>query len=492
MARPARSSPVKPGPVEFVDVTLRDAHQCLWSTRMTTAMMTPILPAIDRAGYAFINILGGAVFDVCVRFLRESPWERMSALTARLDTPCDALTRGQSLYTFELFPDDVVELNMQRLAAHGIRRATVYDALNDNRNLESSIRAAHACGMTVNAMVVYAVSPVHDDAYFAARVKELVALGADTISLKDPSGLLLPARAATLLPVFRKAAGRVPVELHSHCQSGRTVDVYAHAITAGFDYLQTAATPLANGASLPSVDDVSGRVSALGRSHRLDAGALREAREWFHWLCLREGKPMGKVATFDPAQWEHQIPGGMVSNLHSQLAQMGLSDKLPQILEETAVVREDLGYPILVSPFAQYIVTQAVLNVVQGERYRTIPDEVKKYASGAYGRLAARPSDRFLGRANLDPGALARERAGSRIEPWLPRLRREHGPHVDDDTLLLHAFYPRDLVAAIQPLPSPLPARSTPLHELVAWLATRKDVEYGRIRFADVEMTFGN
>jgi len=482
----------KRGPVEFIDVTLRDAHQCLWSTRMTTAMMTPILPAIDRSGYAFINILGGAVFDVCVRYLRENPWARIAALTGRLATPCDALTRGQSLYTFELFPDDIVELNMQRLAAHGIRRATVYDALNDNRNVESSIRAAHACGMTVNAMVVYNVSPVHDDAYFAARVKELVALRADTISLKDPSGLLLPERAATLLPVFRKAAGRVPVELHSHCQSGRTVDVYAHAIEAGFNYLQTASTPLANGPSLPSVDDVSKRAAKLGASHRLDPGALLEAREWFHWLCKREDKPMGRLAKFDPAQWRHQIPGGMISNLHAQLAAMGLSDKLPEILEETAVVREDLGYPILVSPFAQYIVTQAVLNVVQGERYRTIPDEVKKYASGAYGRLAARPSDRFLERANIDPGALARQRAGARLEPGLPRLRRALGPHVDDDTLLLHAFYPQEMVAAIEPLPADLPDRTTPLHELVRYLSTRRDIGFGRICFAGTEMTFSS
>ncbi len=454
-------------------------------------MMTPIVGEIDRAGYAYINILGGAVFDVCVRFLHESPWQRIAALTSRFTTPCDGLTRGQSLYTFELFPDDVVELNMQRLAAHGIARVTVYDALNDNRNLESSIRAAHACGMAVNAMVVYAVSPVHDDAYFAQRVRELVALGADTIALKDPSGLLLPERAATLLPAFRAAAGRVPVELHSHCQSGRTVEVYAHAIGAGFRYLQTATTPLANGASLPPVEAVAGRADALGVAHRLQSQPLSRVREYFHWLALREGKPLGRPARFDPAQWEHQIPGGMISNLRSQLETMGISDKLPAILEETARVREDLGYPILVSPFAQYIVTQAVLNVVQGERYRTIPDEVKKYAQGAYGRLAARPSEAFLARAQIEPGVLARERAGARIEPWLPRLRRELGPHLDDDTLLLRAFYSADLVAALVPHPPQLPERTTPLAELVRYLGGRRDIARGHIRFAGAQISFG-
>ena len=171
---------------DFIDVTLRDAHQCLWSTRMTTAMMTPILGAIDRAGYAYINILGGAVFDVCVRYLHENPWDRIGLLCEHLTTPCDALTRAQSLYTFELFPDDIVALNSHALARRGIKVLTVYDALNDNRNLESSVRSAHEVGMKVNAMMTYTLSPVHTDAYYVERTRELVALDVDFISIKDP------------------------------------------------------------------------------------------------------------------------------------------------------------------------------------------------------------------------------------------------------------------------------------------------------------------
>ena len=199
-----------PKTFDFIDVTLRDAHQCLWSTRMTTAMMTPILGSIDRAGYADINILGGAVFDVCVRYLHENPWERIGLLCKHLETPCDALTRAQSLYTFELFPDDIVALNSQVLARRGIKVLTVYDALNDNRNIESSVRSAHAAGMKVNAMMTYTVSPVHTDAYYADSTRELVALEVDFISIKDPTGLLTPERGRTLFPVVVQAAGDIP------------------------------------------------------------------------------------------------------------------------------------------------------------------------------------------------------------------------------------------------------------------------------------------
>ncbi|HLE66256.1 MAG TPA: pyruvate carboxylase subunit B, partial [Burkholderiales bacterium] len=381
---------------EFVDVTLRDAHQCLWSTRMTTPMMTPILGAIDRAGYAYINILGGAVFDVCVRYLHENPWERVKLLCGRLATPCDALTRGQSLYTFELFPDDIVALNSQVFARLGVKVLTVYDALNDNRNIESSVKSGHEAGMKVNAMMTYTLSPVHTDAYYVVRTKELVKLKADFISIKDPTGLLTPERGRTLFPAVVKAAGKVPLKLHSHCQSGLAPEVYEIAIESGFRFGYTASEPLANGASLPATEDIGARARRLGYRTSLDAKALKEVAGYFTCVAEREDKPRGAVAKYDPALYEHQIPGGMISNLRYQLQTMKLEHRLPEILEEVPRVRQDLGYPIVVSPFAQYIVTQATLNVVQGERYKTIPDEIRKYAMGYYGRLAAQPSDEFL------------------------------------------------------------------------------------------------
>jgi len=224
----------------LIDVSLRDGHQCLWSTRMSTPMMTPILATIDKVGYAYINILGGAVFDVQVRYLHENPWERVGLLCERLRTPCDGLTRGQSLYTFERFADDLVELNSKVLARRGLKVLTVYDALNDMRNIESSVRSAHECGMQVNAMMVYTFSPAHNDAYYVERARELVALQADFISIKDPTGLLTPERAETLFPAVASVVGGIPLQLHTHCQSGLAPLVHEVAMHHGFRYGYTA------------------------------------------------------------------------------------------------------------------------------------------------------------------------------------------------------------------------------------------------------------
>lgn len=486
-SRKARSRPMR-----FVDVTLRDAHQCLWSTRMSTAMMAPILGTLDRVGYDVINVLGGAVFDVCVRYLHENPWRRVQMLCERLTTPVDALTRGQSLYTFELFPDDIVELNSEVLARLGVKILTVYDALNDNRNLESSVRSGKAAGMKVNGWMTYTLSPVHTDAYYVARTRELVALGVDFICIKDPTGLLTPERGRTLFPAVVAAAGGVPLQLHSHCQSGLAPKVYSVAMQSGFEYMYTALEPLGNGASLPTTQEIRRRALALGLDCQLREPAMNEASCYFDWLCLREGKPRGEVARYDRALYEHQIPGGMISNLRYQLQVMKLEHRLPEIMEEAARVRRDLGYPIVVSPFAQYIITQAVLNVVQGERFKTIPDEVRKYASGYYGRLAARPSDEFLDRANLKDKEIVMQRPGEHIEPSIPRLRAKLGAGASDEDVLLAAFYDDGLVAQLRdPVPECRP-RTTPLYELVRWLAERRDIERARIRFAGTEISFAS
>ncbi len=476
----------------FVDVTLRDGHQCLWATRMTSAMMTPILSTIDRAGYDYVNILGGAVFDVCVRYLHENPWRRVETLCASLRTPTDGFLRGQSLYTFELFPDDIVALNSKVLARIGLKNVTVYDAINDSRNLEVPISSAKAAGMTVTAVTVYTVSPVHTDEYYAACIRELLALGADRVGLKDPTGLLTPERARTLFPVVMQAAGATQVELHSHCQSSLAPEVYSEAIKAGFHYVHTAAMPLANGASLPAVEDIARRALELGVETKLDMGAIAEISGYFDWLCVREGKPRGCVVEYDPALYSHQVPGGMISNLKSQLETMKMGHRLPEILEEVGRVREDLGYPILVSPFAQYVVTQAVINVIQGERYKTIPDEIRKYAMGYYGRLAATPSKAFLERAELEPGALAAERAGAHIEPWVPRLRKELGASAGDEDILLAAFYDKKLLEPLENGRATAYAyRTSPLLELIQYVGLKPDLSRLRIRFAGAELMVG-
>ena len=478
-------------PFELIDVTLRDAHQCLWSTRMTTSQMYPALQDIDWAGYGFINILGGAVFDVMVRFLREDPWRRMKFLSSELSTPTDALTRGQSIYTFELFPDDVVTLNVELLAESGVKVLTVYDALNDNRNIESSVKAGKKNGMLVNAMLTYALSPVHDDNYFIARTKELVKMSVDFISVKDPTGLLTPERAAKLFPAIVAVAAGIPIKLHSHCQSGLAPLVYEEAIKAGFAYGYVATDCLANGASLPSIIDILGSASRLGRAPKMNMSALQSVDEYFDWLCTRDNFPRGEKAHYDPALYEHQIPGGMISNLRAQLAVMGIAHKEAEILEETARVRADLGYPILVSPFAQYIVTQAVLNVMQGERYKTIPDEVKLYLKGHYGKIAGIPSSEVISRANVvyDDS----HRPGELIKPALPELRKNWGRSISREQLSLHAFYPENLALGLKDGSQEAIKQGAvlqPFSELLKYLVMKKEYKKIRTRLGGIELSF--
>ena len=382
-----------------------------------------------------------------------------------------------------------MELNSRVLARLGVKILTVYDALNDNRNLESSVRSGKAAGMKVNGWMTYTLSPVHTDAYYVTRMAELRALGVDFVCVKDPTGLLTPERGRTLFPALVAAAHGTPLQLHSHCQSGLAPEVYTEAMRAGFEYAYTALEPLGNGASLPTTQEIHRRALALGMRSNLDEGAMAEASKYFEWLTIREGKPRGVPARYDPALYEHQVPGGMISNLRSQLQAMGIDDRLPQILEEVSSVRRDLGYPILVSPFAQFIVTQAVLNVVQGERYKTIPDEVRRYACGYYGRLAAEPAAEFLERARIRPEERVTERPAEHVEPWIPKLRARLGSGIGDEDLLLNAFYDAPLLASLRDPTPECRASTTPLHELLRWLLEKRDIQRARIRFAGTELS---
>lgn len=479
--------------IQLIDVTLRDAHQSLWSTRMTNAMMAPYLTAIDRVGFHTVDLVGGAVFDVCVRYLREDPWERMRMVTEKIRrTPVNVWLRGQSLFTFELFPDDIVIATIKHIAACGIRRITTYDALNDIRNVETSVRAGKQAGLGVTGAIVYTHSPVHTDEYYEARSRELIALGVDRLCIKDPSGLLKPERIKTLAPAVKSIAGTVPVELHSHCLSGLAPQVYVDALEHGVHYYHTATAPLANGASLPDVEGFVKEARERGYEVEVDDAGLRDMATYFRWVAQREGKPLGRLAKYDPAIYEHQVPGGMISNLRTQLAMANLENRFGEVLREVARVREDLGYPIMVSPFAQFLITQATLNVVQGERYRTVPDELKKYALGHYGRPAAPMDPEFLDRATA--GALRiTEPPGKRLPPALPRIRAERGPFRDNGDILLASYYDDQLRNAVLPAGTnglrPLRFSTSPLLELLDYLGTDTALHHARIRVRDLEVT---
>ena len=470
--------------IRFIDTTLRDAHQCLWATRMTTAMMLPIASDLDRVGFEAIDLEGGAVFDVCVRYLREDPWERMRIMSAAItQTPLIIMTRGQSLFTFEFFSDDVVELTAKRIAANGIRYHTPYDALNDVRNLIVPVRAAKEAGLYVDAGVVYTISPVHTDDYYVRKVREIVALGVDAVFLKDPSGLLTPERVQTLVPALKEAVGELPLQLHTHCLTGLGPIAALEAIQHGVDVVHTATSVLANGASQPSTEWVARNASRMGFHVDLDLDALAPVREYFRYVAEREDKPLGKVAEYDPFHYEHHVPGGMISNLRSQLRDMGMESKLDAILEEMAAVRKDLGYPIIVSPFAQFVATQATLNVIGGERYKTIPDEVRRYILGYYGELAAPVEPNLYDRVTSGERVVT-ERPGDLLPPTLERVRRERGPFDSDDDLLLAVFYSEEQYSGLKAAGSierAYAVERNPLLTLLRELAARNDIASVRL-----------
>ncbi len=429
----------------FIDCSLRDGQQSNWATRMTNAMVLPELERLDIMGFDSIDLIGGAVFDVCVRFLQEDPYERMRIAARRAPrTPLNVWLRGQSLYTFELYPDDIVELNARRIAANGIRRLTVYDALNDIRNIELTLRVAREVGLHASAQVVYTVSPAHTDDYYTDLARKIAALGtADTIGLKDPSGLLTPERIRTLVPAIKAAIGSVPLELHTHCRSGLGEEVVMESVPLGVTVLHTGIYPLGGGDANPDMRHCARQLKAAGYRVEPRDEDLAEMERRFVAMAKIHNKPLPSRNRYDPYLYYHQVPGGMISNLRSQLHGMGIEHRLQEVLEEAGRVRQDLGYPILVSPFAQFVITQATLNVLQGERYATIPDEVARYTLGFYGRAAAPIDEAVMDRVTEFTGIKDRNdlRPGSLIEPRVEKLQRTRGPFESDEDLLLAAFY---------------------------------------------------
>lgn len=470
--------------VRLIDVTIRDGHQCLWATRMTTGMMREIAPRLDRAGFEAIDLVGGAVFDVCVRYLREDPWERMRILNTWITkTPLIIHTRGQSLFTFEFFSDDIVELAAERFAANGMRYHTPYDALNDMRNLEIPIKAAKRNGLHVVPGIVYSDSPVHTDDYYVRKAKDLVKIGVDGVFLKDPSGLLKPERVATLVPALKKTIGKLSLQIHTHCLSGLAPYVALQAVSHGVDVVHTATSPLANGASHPPTEQFVRNCRRRGYEIDLDLAPIEEVAEMLHYVAKREDKPIGTPNEYDEFHFHHQVAGGMISNLRYQLETVGLADRIDEILEEAGRVRADLGYPIVVSPFAQYIVTQAVLNVMsvdQGkERFSSVPDEVRLYVRGGYGEIAGKIDPNLYDRITRGAKPIT-ERPGLLVEPAIKHLKKSRGPFKTDDDLLLAAFYDDKQYSALKasgPINTDYPLRETPLLTLAKEICARPSIK---------------
>lgn len=436
--------------IPIVEEALRDAHQCLWSTRMTNEMMLPVAERMDAVGYDAMDLIGGAVWDVSIRFLLEDPWERIRHMRKLVTkTPLNAWVRGQSLWTFEIFSDDVVELAMERLAENGIRRATIYDHLNDMEGLQIVVNKAVQVGLDVSGALVFTLSPVHTDEHFAERAAEFVRMGATEVVIKDPSGLLSVERIQTMGPALKKAIGDAALNLHTHCMTGRAPDVLLESVDYEMDKVHCAISPLAHAASHSPTEWINEKLLEKGFSTDLDVDLLNEIADYFHFVARRWDKPVGAPLPFDPRVLEHQMPGGMISNLASQLGTIGLEHRLDEVLDEMGRVRKELGYLPIVSPSAQFIATQSVLNLVQGERYKTIPDELQKYILGYYGRPPAPIDHNLVDRVAKKSSDVVSGPSGSHIPPVLDKIRKERGPFQSDDDLLLAAMYPDEI---IQPL----------------------------------------
>jgi len=472
-----------PREIKLIDVTLRDAHQCLWATRMTTAMMKDIAPRLDEAGFEAIDLVGGAVFDVMVRYLREDPWERMRILNKWVTkTPLIIHTRGQSLFTFEFFADDVVKLAAERFAANGMRYHTPYDALNDMRNLEIPIKEAKRHGLYVVGGLAFTFSPVHTDEYYVGKARELLAHGVDAIFVKDASGLLRPERVGTLFPALKSAIGSTPLQVHTHCNSGLAPYVVLQAVEHGADVVHTATSTLANGVSHTPTELFVRNCRRRGFDVDINLNQIQEVADRLAYIAEREDKPVGSPREYDEFHYHHQCAGGMVSNLQYQLETIGLADRLEEILEEAGRVRMDLGYPIVISPFAQYIVTMALLNVMgkdQGKaRYETVPDEVRLYVRGGYGEIAGRIDPNLYDRITRGAEPIT-ERPGALVPPALERLKKQRGPFASDDDLLLAAFYDDNQYRALKEagaINTDYPIMTTPIKTLIEELSKRKGI----------------
>jgi len=369
--------------VGITETLFRDAHQSLLATRLKLADMLPVAELIDEVGFYSLEVWGGATFDSCLRYLNEDPWERLRILRKKMPkTKLQMLLRGQNLLGYRQYPDDVVDAFIAKSVENGIDIIRIFDALNDTRNLERAIRATKKAGAIAEGAVVYTVSPVHDIPGYVRTAKELVEMGADTICIKDMAGILTPAVAFELVSKLKQSVN-VPIHVHSHYTSGLAAMTYWVAIQAGADVVDTALSPLALGTSQPPTESIVKALEGTDYDTGLDLNLLAQITHKMSSLLENYKRPPVQV---DTDVLVSQIPGGMLSNLRAQLEQQKLSHKFDQILEEVPRVRQDLGYPPLVTPMSQIVGTQAVLNVITGERYKMKTKEIKDYVKGLYGR----------------------------------------------------------------------------------------------------------
>jgi oxaloacetate decarboxylase alpha subunit len=432
--------------VKITETALRDAHQSLIATRMSIDDILPIVEKLDSIGYNSLECWGGATFDACLRFLNEDPWDRLKKIrSAAKKTKLQMLLRGQNLLGYKHYADDVVEYFVQKAVANGIDIIRIFDALNDARNIEASIKACKKEGCHAQATVCYTISPVHDLEHFVRDSRTLVEMGADSICIKDMAGLLLPYSAYELIKALKEYI-KVPIQLHTHYTSGVASMTYLKAIEAGVDIVDCAITPMAMGTSQPPTEPLVATLAGTEFDTGLDLTKLSEIADYFRTLrekYISTGLLDTKVMGVDVNTLKYQVPGGMLSNLVSQLKQAGKSDKLEEVLKEVPRVREDLGYPPLVTPTSQIVGTQAVFNVITGERYKMITKETRALVRGEYGKTPAPISDEIKKKI-LGDEEIITCRPADLIQPELENIKKQMNQYLEkDEDILSYALFPQ-------------------------------------------------
>ena len=432
--------------VTITDTTFRDAHQSLIATRMRTCDMLPIAEELDRVGFYSLEVWGGATFDVCIRYLNEDPWERLKSLKAVIkDTPLQMLLRGQNLVGYRHYSDDIVVKFVEKSAENGIDIFRIFDAVNDIRNMEVSIKTAKKAGAHVQGTISYTISPVHTIDSFVSFARELSELNCDSICIKDMAGLISPRDTYDLIKALKSEVG-LPINLHSHSTSGMAPMSYMAACDAGVDILDTAFSPFASGASQPPTETVVAALHRTAYDTGLDLNVLTGITEYFVGIREKYAGILDPISEkIDTKVLIYQIPGGMLSNLVSQLEEQNAMDRYNDVLAEMPRVRKDLGYPPLVTPTSQIVGTQAVLNVLTGERYKIIPKEVREYVRGMYGKPPAPIIEELLEKVLGEDDAITC-RPADLLEPELDQITRkaqELGIVRKEEDILTYALYPQ-------------------------------------------------
>jgi len=478
--------------VKFVDTTLRDGQASLWAENMRTGMMLVVADRIDDAGFQAIELIASSHIKKCVRELREDPFERMRQVAKKITkTPLRAIG-AERIGAFELTPDSVVDLWFERMIANGMRQLRISDPANDPAGWKKSVARAKKVGLTTILNQIYSVSPKHTDAYYARKAREAAVLKPDYICLKDPGGLLTPERTVALIKVIQKEAPGMPIELHVHCTTGLGPLCAIEAIKLGVQIIDVSVPPLANASSNPSVFNVAQNSRALGYSPVIDEQSLKSVARDLTFFAKRENMPIGEPVEYDYSQYVHQVPGGMISNLRFQLKNLGLLHRLPEVLEEAIQVRKDLGYPIMVTPFSQFVGSQAAINVIKGERYAQVTDQVIQYATGLWGEEAASEVDAAVKDRILDRPRAKEFAHWKPPEPTLEEVRNKlGGPSLGDDELLMRYVAGNEDVEAMRAAGAPKAYSDThnPLLTLVEELSRRKDLSRIHVRRQDLSLT---